>query len=166
MTQPEALSVAIIGSFRQHYAEVLVAWSVFDAAGWTITSPRRSAIIDEGVEFVRFESDPPDWDDGMVQMIAMHRIMRSDFTYVVAPDGYIGRTTCYELGRLLQADRPVYFSERPHDLPVAIPATRVLDPASLVATMGQSGPTSVYGADSDDYANLERRLLRGDYEQV
>src|SRR5215217_654615 len=121
-------TVAIIGSFRQHYSEVLAAWASFRAAHWIITSPLGSPIIEEGIPFVRFEADDPRWGDPMVQTVALHRILRADLTYVVAPAGYIGRTTCYELGRILQARRPVYFSAQLDDLPLAVPELWIASP--------------------------------------
>ncbi|GAB1511728.1 hypothetical protein JCM33774_37700 [Actinophytocola sp. KF-1] len=91
-------TVAIIGSFRQHYPDVLVAWLEFRDAGWEVTSPLGSQVIEEGIPFVRFRTDEPAWDDPTVQTAALHRILRACLTYVVAPGGYVGRTTCYELG--------------------------------------------------------------------
>src|ERR1044071_756506 len=103
-------TISSIGSFRQHYRDVLAAWLEFANAGWVITSPLGTPIIEGGIPFVRFESDEPSWDDPTVQTVALHRILRAELTYVVVPGGYIGRTTSYELGRVMQANQPVYFS--------------------------------------------------------
>ena len=72
-------SAAIIGSFRKHYKPICDVWSALHECGLTITSPKGSPIIDAGVPFVRFETDPPDWRDPMVQTVALHRILRADF---------------------------------------------------------------------------------------
>src|SRR4051794_5310793 len=113
-------SIAIIGSFRQHYKEVLDAWEVFTRAGIEVTSPKGTSILEGGIPFVRFESDEGRLSDEEVQLIALHRILRASVVYTVAPNGYVGRTTCYEIGRIIQARKPIYFSERPVDLPISI----------------------------------------------
>lgn len=141
-------SVSIIGSFRQFYDDVLRAWRSFTAAGWLITSPRGSSIIRPGIPFVRFVTDPAGWDDATVQTAALHRILRADLTYVVAPAGYLGRTTCYELGRIVQADQPVYFSTRPKDLPIAVPDDHVVGVEDLVHRFSGGCPVPLF-AESD-----------------
>lgn len=157
------LAVAIIGSFRRHYRDVLAARASFRAADWVITSPAGTPIIREAVPFVRFESDDPAWDDSTVQTVTLHRILRADLAYVVAPGGYIGRTTSYELGRVLQAGRPVYFSAQPLDLPVAIPEMSIASPDDVVRRMTRSEPSPVFRNAAGRYAEWERRLCAADY---
>jgi len=156
-------AIAIIGSFRQHYRDVLAAWATFRAAGWIITSPLGSRVIEEGIPFVRFELDDPGLDDATVQTLALHRIMRADLTYVVAPGGYVGRTTCYELGRVLQAQRPVYFSAQPADLPLAIPVPAIASPDDVVQRFQRTEPSALFGGAQGTYAAWERRLCTGSY---
>jgi hypothetical protein len=156
-------TVSIIGSFRQHYQEVLKAWLEFHAAGWAVTSPLGSAIIEEGIPFVRFETDEPAWDDPTVQTVALHRILRSCLTYVVVPDGYVGRTTCYELGRIVQANQPVYFSAQPMDLPLAVPRNHVLTPGELIAQLVFECPQPLFAGGTSTYADWERQLVAGNY---
>jgi hypothetical protein len=159
-------TISIIGSFRRHYQDVLSAWLEFDRADWTVTSPLGSAIIEEGIPFVRFETDEPSWDDPTVQTVALHRILRACLTYVVAPAGYVGRTTCYELGRLMQANQPLYFSERPDDLPVAIPEAHVLTPVQLISRCAAEPPTPLFTRASGTYAEWERRLAAKNYLEL
>jgi len=128
-------TVALIGSFRQDYARVQQVWRQLTDCGVEVTSPRGSSILEEGIPFVRFHTDPERWDDPTVQMVALHRIMRADLTYVVVSDGYVGRTTCFEIGRVSQAGRPLYFSEVPLDLPLAIPEENVLTPEELLTRL-------------------------------
>ena len=103
------LSVALIGSFRQHYNVVLESLSAFEAVGLTVTAPRGTGIVKHGIPFVRFESDETEWTDEMIQVAALHRILRADFVFTVVPNGYVGRTTCYEIGRVIQAKKTVVF---------------------------------------------------------
>jgi hypothetical protein len=157
------VKVAIIGSFKQHYKSVCAAIATFREAGIDVTTPIGSDIHEEGIAFVRFHTDPPDWDDSTVQTIALHRILRADAVYVVAPSGYVGRTTCYEIGRVLQAAQPIYFSEHPDDLPIAMPADHVVAPAGLAGLLQSGSASAPFAAGDSSYFSLERRLLDGNY---
>lgn len=156
-------TVAVIASFKQHYGSVLEALKEFRGAGWTVTSPLGDHIIEPGVDFVRFTSDREDWSSDRVQTVALHRILRADLTYVVAPGGYVGRTTCYEIGRVLQARRPLYFSDAPHDLPLLVPPTHIVAPAALVELLQDFPPSPLYEGDAGEQAQWEERLVAGDY---
>lgn len=132
------LSVAIIGSFRTHYKAVLESVSLFNKAGLIITTPAGDRVIEPGVQFVRFESNDPKRSDVEIQTEAVYNILRADFVFVVAPEGYIGRTTCYEIGRVIQARKPIYFSEHPLDLPIQVPDSHIQS-ASLIANKAAAG---------------------------
>jgi hypothetical protein len=125
------VSVSVIGSFRQYYSQVIRAVQQFESLGITVRSPAVSRIVNPGDDYARFESDPADSSDQLIQAVTMERILSSDLVYVVAPGGYIGRTTCYELGRADERSIPVYFSAPPRDLPIAVPPGSVLRVADL-----------------------------------
>ena len=158
-------TVAIIGSFRQHYRQVCEVWGVFNELGLEVTSPRGTLVVQEGIPFVRFISDPPDWDDPLVQTVALHRILRAEFVYVVAPNGYVGRTTCYEIGRIVQAKRPVYFSEYPEDLPMQVAADHVCTPMQVADLIkaGRFAPEPLYLRPICKQSELECDLLANRY---
>lgn len=157
---PNRPGVALIGSFRQHYEDVLQAIAILESRGLHVTSPAGTGILEEGIDFVRFESDDAQADDYLVQSVTMERILRSDVVYVVAPDGYIGRTTCYEVGRVRQAGVPLYFSHPPRDLPMRVPLNRVAAPAGLATLTLAGGLTAwEYPAEHADSA-VEYRLSR------
>lgn len=126
-------SVALIGSFRQHYREVRESAAIFTAAGMTVNSPPMSQIIDGDREFVRFQSDPPQASDRDIQAATLKKIFSSDLVYVVDPGGYIGRATAYELGRIHERGMAVYYAEPPKDLSVEIPDGTVLTAHDLAA---------------------------------
>src|SRR5215472_1317609 len=121
-----AVSVSIIGSFRQHYPLVVHAAQELAALGISVRSPKICKIINPGGEYARFETDPPETPDQLIQAVTLAKILSSDLVYVVAPGGYVGRTTCYELGRIHERSIPVYYSAMPRDLPIEIPAGSVL----------------------------------------
>ena len=165
-TRPE--TVALIGSFRQHYQSVMTVFMQFHAVGLRVTSPKGSPILDEGVPFVRFETDPRQWCDAMVQSVALHRILLADFVYAVLPDGYVGRTTCYEIGRIVQARRPLYFSNPPEDLPVSVPEDHVCTAAVIAAAVRSSSftPAPLWIDGGTEVFDLERDLLDGQYRHI
>jgi hypothetical protein len=124
-------SVAIIGSFRKFYDQVLAVSDIFNEMDIPVTSPAGSDIIEPDIPFVRFTSDDTNFSDTMVQTITLKRILKASAIYVVNPDGYVGRTTCYEIGRIIQSRKPIYFSEMPTDLPINIPKSHIVHPKEL-----------------------------------
>jgi hypothetical protein len=127
-----AVSVSIIGSFRQYYSQATLAVKEFESLGVNVRSPVVSRIVNPGDEFARFETDPPQSSDQFIQATTLKKILSSDLVYVVAPGGYVGRTTCYELGRVHERSIPVYFSAPPRDLPIEVPPGSVLGVHDLV----------------------------------
>lgn len=124
-------TVAIIGSFRQHLKAVSTARQIFVDAGWDVVTPVSGVVDDSAALFVRFDTDDAKHDDATVQVIALHRILSADMVYVCAPGGYVGRTTCFEIGWIVSRNRPLYFSETPHDLPLHVPTSAVLPLSDL-----------------------------------
>lgn len=163
---PAGPRIAIIGSFKQHFAEIVAARDVFEEAGCTITSPVGQRILEAGIDFVRFDTDDTSRGDPAVQSVALHRILGADAVFVVAPEGYVGRTTCYEIGRIIQARRPLYFSAAPTDLPLQVPASHVLDPAGVLAAHRQGGLGCWQPLMPGEEGALERDLLEGRYRTM
>jgi hypothetical protein len=153
-------SIGIIGSFRKHYDQVLQAWKIFYDSGLEIYSPKGSRIIDESKEFVRFESDDPEDSDCMVQSRTLARLFLADIVYVISPKGYIGKTTSYEVGRLIQICKPLYFSSHPIDLPICIPSEHIITPRELVSFLRNQSwnPKPLFFARKNPLDNIESSL--------
>jgi hypothetical protein len=134
-----AVSISLLGSFRRHYSEVLSAAQIFQESGMEILSPSLSRVLDTNVEFVRFASDPLEATDHEIQLRTLRSILSSDLVYVVAPDGYIGRTTCYEIGRVHERGIPAFFSEYPKDLPIVVRSESVVKPGLLAKEIAELG---------------------------
>jgi hypothetical protein len=166
MKAPTAESVSVIGSFKQKYNEVLDDWSTFTDAGLIIRSPKGAPVIEPGIDFVRFESDDPAFTDAQTQQIALHRILGSDFVYTVAPKGYVGRTTCFEIGRIVQANVPIYFSEQPQDLPIEIPDDHVVSAVELVERFKSEMPQPLLHSLGGVSLELETNLVAGNYQNL
>jgi len=156
LRHPDRVSIAIIGSFRRHYSTILAAMEVCERAGLNVCSPQRSRIIDPRREFVRLEVDPAHLDDPEVELRALRRILSADLVYVVAPDGYVGNTTCYEIGRVEERGLPLFFSEKPADLPIVVAKAAVVRIAELVREIRSSGRIPV--VDDGDLSEVTRRL--------
>ena len=157
--------IAVVGSFRQHHAQIQSVCSLLRSAGAVVTSPVGSNILEEGIDFVRFTTDSADWSDAAIQSLALHRILRADLVYVVAPMGYIGRTTCYEVGRIVQLQRQIYFSERPMDLPIHIPVDFIFNERALLEKLSNAcwSPCWLHAIDGDNVSILERELALQKY---
>lgn len=153
--------IAIIGSFRQHYASVLEVIRLFRDADWEVTSPEGSEVLEAGIEFVRFSTDHPDHSDAHVQTTTLLKIFEAEVVYVVCPEGYVGRTTCYEVGRLRQAGVPVYFSERPLDLPIVVPDSHVVGASELLCRSRFERLEDEGSTANDEAERRLRRLRRG-----
>jgi hypothetical protein len=163
----EVRSIAIIGSFRQHYAQVCQALRIFQEGGLIVKSPKGDPIVEEDIPFVRFTSDVAEHDDNVVQSVTLHRILQADLTYVVTPGGYIGRTTCYEVGRIIQANKPIYFSERPTDLPINVPDSHVCGPEDIIELFvsHRLTPQWLFATDEHPASILERQIRDGNLGQ-
>jgi hypothetical protein len=130
-------SVSIIGSFRRYYETVVLTAKEFESMGVRVSSPAISRIVNPRARFVRFEVDSPQSSDQLIQAVALDKILGSDLVYVVAPSGYVGRSTCYELGRVHERHIPIYFSDIPRDLPIAVPPGSVLGVHDLVRKVSE-----------------------------
>lgn len=126
-------TVAIIGSFQKYYNEILDIIKIFKQAGLCVLSPKESYIDGRIDDFVIFESDRKDYSPAEIQMITLDRIVDADAVYVYNPNGYIGKTTCYEIGFCLSKRKPMYFFEHPDDLPIPIvKEIQILKPEAFV----------------------------------
>lgn len=126
-----AISAVILGSYRKHFSEVQHAKSIFEAAGWHVPVPRGDT-VDETALFVRLTGDKPGAEPAELEDLVIADALAADIVYFVIPDGYIGRTTSYELGRLIGSERQLFFSHLPDDLPVRVDASRIVTPEQLV----------------------------------
>ena len=128
----------IIGSFRKHYNGIVNAIEQFNAAGIEILSPKKSTIINPEADFVRLASDDGEKTESEIQAQVFEHERHSDFVYVWNPDGYIGRTTCYEIGRIIERGTPIFYKERPLDLPLDVPSNNILDLTEIIKMIIQA----------------------------
>lgn len=133
-------SVAIIGSFQKFYTEVTELISLFSNRGLIVTSPYKSKIVEtrsvvNGSGFVIFDADDKAQTDVEIQLDTLRKILKADAVYVYNPMGYVGRTTCFEIGVLISKNKPLYYFAPPTDLPVPLSPKQILDPDSFATTV-------------------------------
>lgn len=128
--------VAIIGSFQKYYDEILSIIKLFKQAGLYILSPKESFISSRIEDFVIFGSDRKDYTPAEIQMITLEKILKADAVYVYNPNGYVGKTTCYEIGFCFSKNKPIYFYNYPDDLPIPIEESKqILNPKEFANLM-------------------------------
>ena len=121
-------TVSIIGSFRKYYNNVLSLIDLFEKNGLHITSPSKSEITHSIDEFVIFSTDKNYLKPVDIQMITLQKILSAGAIYVCNPDGYIGKTTAYEIGVCMKENKKIFFMERPNDLPIPVSEKQIVEP--------------------------------------
>lgn len=126
--------VAIIGSFQQsrNYTLVQEIITLFLEKGLDVVSPAGTLVVDKRDGFVVFETDDNTLSNEKIQYETLEKIFTANAVYIVNVDGYVGRTTCYEIGRILERKIPLYFMSFPLDLPICITEEFVVEPTAFV----------------------------------
>ena len=126
------MKTAIIGSFRKFYKDISEVIRLFRKEGCTVTSPYLSDICDSRDDFVIFLDDDSTQSNDEIQTETLRRILNADAVYVYDPEGYVGKTTCFEIGFLMEHKKPLYYLEQPSDLPIPVATTHILSPYEFV----------------------------------
>lgn len=132
------MRVSIIGSFRKYYEEIKQVIISLEKNNIEVLSPKYSQITHSIEKFVVFESDNQLLSPAEIQTDTLNRILKSDVVYVYDPNGYIGRTTCYEIGVLRTTTIPLIFLKMPKDLPILVHNYEVMNPSKLIYTLLQN----------------------------
>lgn len=134
-------TIAIIGSFQKYYSEILNIINIFKKAGLYILSPKESSICGKVKDFVIFDSDRKDFTPEEIQMITLRKIINADIVYVYNPGGYVGKTTCYEIGFCFSRKKSIYYYDYPDDLPIPVLGDKqVLKPDELIEILRVDKP--------------------------
>jgi hypothetical protein len=126
------MNITIIGSFRKYYNEICLLIDDFEKAGIRVLSPMKSYIVKELNGFVLLQSDNKSIKPYQIQQRVFENAKNSDFIYVWNPDGYIGVSTAYEIGRIAEMNKTIYFKEKAKDLPIFIPDQNVKNPDQII----------------------------------
>ncbi len=124
------------GSFRKHFKEIKRVYEIFTAAGIEVIAPEFSDIASVNNGFAYLKSDNQHDDPRLVELLYLRNLKKlgqGGFSYFVDPDGYIGRSTSYELGIAQLSNVRCFFIQKPVDHPVYAHQNSVWSPESLVA---------------------------------
>lgn len=121
------------GSFRKHFDLIKKTHQLFTDAGIEVLAPRLSEIVSYEGGFALLEGEEQQ-DLRMVELIYLHHLKRlgeNGFSYFVNPEGYIGKSTSYELGIAQIANTRCFFLDEPDDHPVYVHKNAVWKPENL-----------------------------------
>jgi hypothetical protein len=104
----------VSGSFNRFLPEIREITRAMVAMGITVLSPRRGEIISNYGDFVILERDKGSPEQ--IERQHLQAIGKSDFLYVVDPDGYIGASVALEIGYALSKGVSIYAQVRPREL--------------------------------------------------
>jgi hypothetical protein len=125
------MNVTIIGSFRKYYDEICTVIEMFEQNEIRVLSPKISRIVENLDGFVILKSDNSD-NPQEIQQRVFDNIDLSDYVYVWNPDGYVGVTTAYEIGRIAEKGIDIYYKEKVKDLPIYVPDEKILAPEQFI----------------------------------
>lgn len=129
----------IHGSFSKHFDEIQRVHKLFTQNGIEVLAPKNSELITQTNGFALFE-DEANLDPRLVELQYLHKIKQlgsEGFSYFVNPDGYIGKSTSYELGIAQLTNIRCFFMEHPVDHPAYIHKNALLSPENLVDYIAQ-----------------------------
>lgn len=124
----------IHGSFGQHFDAIQAARKLFTAAGIAVLAPAGGELTDETDGFLRFEHEA-DEDPRLIELRYLHTMRtlgQYGFSYFVCPDGYIGKSTAYELGIAQAMNITCFFSHQLADHPAYQPHNSIWSPEDLI----------------------------------
>jgi ADP-ribose pyrophosphatase YjhB (NUDIX family) len=117
----------IHGSFSKHFEEIKKARAVFSAAGIEVLAPKSGEPMAGHDGFALFPDEQgrdARWVE-LLYLLHLKQLGADGFSYFVNPDGYIGRSTSYELGIAQLTNTRCFVSHSLSDHPAYIPSRSV-----------------------------------------
>ena len=111
----QPITATVSGSFRQAMGAVQDAVYRLTDAGVRVLSPADPRVVDRFGDFLFVASDMVRAIK-LVQSRHLAAINASDFLWLVAPQGYVGRSGSMEIGFAVATGTPIFSSEVPTDL--------------------------------------------------
>ena len=136
------LTATVSGSFRRHMSAIAEAVQALTDHGVRVLSPADPRIVDQQTEFWYVASDVVR-SIRLLQDRHLDSIRCSNFLWLVAPDGYVGRSASMEIGYAAGAGVPIFATSAPQDLTLKqyVSVVRNLNEAlSLVAAERRVSP--------------------------
>ncbi len=132
------MRITIIGSFRKYYADICGLIGEFQNHGIEVLSPQKSFIVDEIEGFVILNTDEKNEKPFIIQEHVFENIKKSEIVYVWNPKGYLGNSTCYEIGKIMGMEKPIIFKEFPKDLPIRVENAMIKNTKELIAWLNNT----------------------------
>lgn len=114
---------------------------IFSSASIEVVAPELSAITGTRDGFVHLAADQSE-DPRLVELLYLHHLKRlgpGGFSYFVDPQGYIGKSTSYELGIAQLSNVRCFFMAPPQDHPAYVHTNSVWSPESLAEYVVENG---------------------------
>lgn len=129
------------GSFVKHYEAIQKTYDIFTKAGIEVIAPKKSEIISFNNGFALLENEE-NLDPRYIELIYLHHLKqlgKNGFSYFVNPDGYIGKSSSYELGIAQLSNIKCFFYDPIKDHPAYIQKNSIWKPEDLAAYILDKG---------------------------
>lgn len=127
------MRITIIGSFRKYYEDICEIIDKFEQNGIEIMSPKKSFIVNSVDGFVVLNTDAKTEKPFIIQEHVFENIKKSDAVYVWNPKGYLGNSTCYEIGKVMEMGKLIIFKEFPNDLPIRVEKSMIKSVEEMIS---------------------------------
>lgn len=124
------MKVTISGSFRKHLNEIIKVIEIFESHSCKVLSPSHLAPKNPGEEFVLFHGEQTT-NPKKLETLHLEAIRKSDFLYVVDPEGYVGNSAVMEIGFALAIGKPVYVAYKPQEFILKL-FVKTVDPLKAI----------------------------------
>lgn len=131
------MNITIIGSFRKYYDDICNLIDILNENNINVLSPKKSFIVDNIDGFVMLDTDKRDQKPFIIQEHVFENIGKSSLVYVWNPEGYLGNSTCYEIGKIMSMGKMLIFKEHPKDLPIEIKEDMVKDINDMIPWLNE-----------------------------
>ena len=129
------------GSFRKHFDLFREAHRVFTDAGIEVLAPEIGALtaIRDGFAYLAGQEEQ---DRRLIELLYLHNLKKlgeNGFSYFINPEGYIGKSTSYELGIAQVTNTHCFFFDAPQDHPAYVHENAIWKPVDLAAHILERG---------------------------
>ena len=128
------IACVIHGSFSKHFKEIQRTAALFELAGIQVLAPKQDSLTDSQDGFAFFK-DEIGQDPRYIELKYLHNLKKlgaTGFSYFVNPDGYIGKSTSYELGIAQLTNTHCFFSHKVTDHPAYVQHNAIWSPELLM----------------------------------
>ena len=126
----DGISIVISGSFRRHYNDICVMIKDFESQGIRVLSPRHSAVVNPGEDFVLLGTDETTCPEKL-EREHLNAISQATALDLDNPEGYLGLSSAMEVGWALAMGKPIYVKEPCEDVTLGRFANKTATPERI-----------------------------------